>query len=242
MDKIIKVLLVIPAYNEEKNLVQLMENIDSYTKNLSNKMQLDYIIINDGSTDNTIELCKKNSYNVINLICNLGIGGAVQTGYKYAFMNDYDITVQFDGDGQHDINSLENLLVPIIHNECSFVVGSRFMNENSLFYSTVLRRIGIKWLSFLLKGFGCDIKDVTSGYRAADKAVTAYFAQYYPSDYPEPEVLVQLKKGGYKIKEVPVNMFERRNGNSSITWIKSVYYMIKVTLAILYAGFQKSEE
>ena len=240
MNELIKVLLIIPAYNEEKNLTHLVECINSYrSKEVLMKYQLDYIIINDGSTDCTAELCKRNNYNVINLVHNLGIGGAVQTGYKYAFMNNYDIAVQFDGDGQYDINSLGNLIDPIIEGDCNFTVGSRFINEKSTFNSTFFRRIGIKWLSLLLKIFGCNVKDVTSGYRAADKMVISYFTKYYPSDYPEPEVLVALKKRGYHIKELPVNMFERRNGHSSITYVKSVYYMIKVSLAILYAGFQK---
>lgn len=236
-----KVLLVIPAYNEEENIVNTIEKIEEFkAQNRSREYFLDYIIINDGSLDNTYEICKKNNFNVVNLIQNLGIGGAVQTGYKYAKEYNYDIAVQFDGDGQHDINSIHQLLKPIITDDVDFVVGSRFLEGTSEFKSTFMRRIGIFYLSFIINIFsGCKILDPTSGFRAANKSVITYLARKYPTDYPEPESLVDLSKQNFKIKEVQVNMLERQGGVSSISSWKSIYYMIKVSLAIICSSFQK---
>lgn len=233
-----KVLLIIPAYNEEKNIVKTVSAVEEYRKNCG--FELDYIVINDGSKDNTYLVCKENNINCINLIRNLGIGGAVQTGYKLADIKNYDIAVQYDGDGQHDINSLENLIEPIILGQADFTVGSRFIEKKKNFKSTVMRRFGIKILSIALRLFArVKILDCTSGYRAASKEVIKMLAERYPSDYPEPESLVQIKKKGFRIKEISVNMFEREDGVSSIRAWKSVYYMIKVSIAIVIASFQK---
>ncbi|MGN0451506.1 MAG: glycosyltransferase [Acutalibacteraceae bacterium] len=140
-----RVLIIIPAYNEEINILKTVNSVIEYRKNCD--FQLDYIVINDGSTDNTYQICRDNNINCINLIQNLGIGGAVQTGYIYANIKDYDIAVQFDGDGQHDISSLGGLIKPIADNESDFVVGSRFISKTNGFKSTFMRRVGIKWLS-----------------------------------------------------------------------------------------------
>lgn len=148
-----KVLLIIPAYDEEENIEKVVARIDEFRKSGCSGLQLDYVIINDGSTDNTLQICRKNNFNVVNLIQNLGIGGAVQTGYMYADRYGYDIAVQFDGDGQHDINSLMPLIEPVIKGEQDFVVGSRFLEGTSEFKSTLMRRIGIRYLSFIIKIF-----------------------------------------------------------------------------------------
>lgn len=240
-----RILLIIPAYNEERNIVRTVESIKSVKLRLNTSGDtLEYIVINDGSFDNTEEICRHNNIRCINLVQNLGIGGAVQTGYIYAYMKHYDIAVQFDGDGQHDINSLDKLIAPILEGKADFVVGSRFiesMEQNDNFQSTFMRRIGIRYLSFLLKIFAkVEVKDVTSGYRAANSRVLEMFANDYPVDYPEPESLVMLAKNSVKISEIGVNMFERQEGTSSIRAWKSVYYMIKVSLAILCRVFQKS--
>ncbi len=234
-----KVLIIVPAYNEEENIVGTVESIKKYREKCD--FTLDYIVVNDGSTDNTESVCKNNGINVMSHSVNLGIGGAVQSGYKLAEKLDYDIAVQFDGDGQHDINSLKNLILPIINNECDFVVGSRFIeNKAENFKSTAMRRVGIKIISFMIGIFGkIKILDCTSGYRASSKAVTKIFAYDYPVDYPEPESIVEISKKGYRIKEVSVNMFERTGGKSSIRAWKSVYYMIKVVMAIIITGFQR---
>ena len=140
-----KVLMIIPAYNEEANILQVCRSLEKYDENL------DYIVINDASTDNTLKICEENNLNHINLINNLGIGGAVQTGYKYAYQNNYDIAIQFDGDGQHDASYIKDLIKPIKEKRANLVVGSRFVWTESEFKSTAVRRLGINILSFLYK-------------------------------------------------------------------------------------------
>jgi len=223
-----KVLIIIPAYNEEENILGVCNNIKKYDENL------DYIVINDGSTDDTLKVCKDNKLNCINLISNLGIGGAVQTGYKYAYEKDYDIAIQFDGDGQHDINYIHTICEKIKKNEVDFCIGSRFIDNTSSFKSTFSRRVGIKIISSMLKMF-CNIKitDPTSGFRAGNKKVIELFSKCYPTDYPEPESIVFLVNNSIRISEAPVSMNERQSGKSSIYAWKSVYYMIRVSLAII---------
>lgn len=222
-----KVLLIIPAYNEEKNIERVVDNI------IQNYPQYDYIVINDGSSDATRDVCKARGYQFLNLSINLGIGGAVQTGYKYAKDKGYEIAVQIDGDGQHDIAYLEKMLPALENGEADVVIGSRFIEKEG-FQSSATRRMGIKILSFLI--FICTgrrIKDVTSGFRAVNKKFIDIYARYYPTDYPEPEAIVAAVMNKGIIKEQPVIMREREQGESSIGLVKSVYYMIKVSLAIL---------
>ena len=233
-----RVLLIIPAYNEEQNIEATVSQIMAYPK--QERYALDYIIIDDGSTDRTGEICRQNQYPCVHLVQNLGIGGAVQTGYLYAASHQYDAAVQFDGDGQHDIRSLNAILDPILDGTADFCVGSRFLDGTSQFRSTALRQAGIRYLSVLLQVLtGLRISDPTSGYRAASGAVAAYFARQYPVDYPEPESLVLLQKKGFHVSEAPVNMFPRNGGRSSIGWKQSIYYMIKVSLATVCACMQK---
>lgn len=232
-----KILMIIPAYNEELNIVNTVKKIKSH--NSKSVYKVDYLVINDGSTDNTKEICEKNNFNVINLVRNLGIGGAVQTGYKYALENDYDVAIQFDGDGQHDENYIDVLVQEIANGE-NFVIGSRFVKNLSKFKSSSTRRFGIKILSILIKMCtGQKIYDPTSGFRAADKKVIKLFASHYPSEYPEPESTAELIKKGYKVKEVPVEMHEREFGSSSIKPLKSIYYMFSVCLSIVIVSFSK---
>lgn len=222
-----KCLIIIPAYNEA-------ENIDNVVNNLVNNYpQYDYIIVNDGSVDATEKICLKNGYQVLNLPINMGIGGAVQTGYCYARDNDYDMAVQIDGDGQHDVAFLEGMIKVIEAGEADMVIGSRFVHKEG-FQSSQLRRVGIRFLSTL--GWvltGVRVRDITSGYRVVNRRFIHIFAQDYPADYPEPEALVIVAVHGGRIEEYPVVMRERESGTSSITLKKSVYYMIKVTLAML---------
>ena len=235
-----KVLLILPAYNEEETILSTVRQIRE--ADLPAWLDVDYIVINDGSTDATGRLCRENGVPCVSLIQNLGIGGAVQTGYLYAALEGYDAAVQFDGDGQHDIRSLPALLAPISDGSFDFAVGSRFLDKSSSFQSTLPRRIGIGYLSALIRLVtGQRIADVTSGYRAANRAVLQYFARSYPVDYPEPESLVHLRKQGFRVCEVPVNMFERAGGKSSISFLRSIYYMFKVTLAILCAATRRGE-
>lgn len=222
-----KCLIIIPAYNESENIEKVINNLTE------NYPQYDYVIVNDGSTDNTKEICRRNHYQVLTLSVNMGIGGAVQTGYRYAVENHYDVAVQIDGDGQHDVAYLDGMLRLMEEGAADIVIGSRFMEKEG-FQSSHVRRIGIRFLSIL--GWiltGVRVKDVTSGYRLVNRKFIRIFAEDYPADYPEPEALVIAAVYGGKIREYPVVMRERERGTSSITPLKSVYYMIKVTLAML---------
>ncbi|WP_026884426.1 glycosyltransferase family 2 protein [Clostridium akagii] len=221
-----KVLVIIPAYNEEKNLEKLIDKIRLTNHNY------DILVVNDCSKDNTSVKCREKNVMVIDLPVNLGIGGAVQTGYKYAYYNHYDIAVQVDGDGQHNPEYIKDI-VEEVKNGNNFCIGSRFIDKEG-FQSTFMRRVGIKYFTMLIKIVtGFNITDPTSGFRACDRNIIKYFVEYYPQDYPEPETLVLLRKKKYKIKEVAVVMNERDGGKSSISSFKSIYYMIKVTMAIL---------
>ena len=235
MKKDIKVLIIIPAYNEEENIAEVIEHLTSMlmTGTLDAHLSVDYLIINDGSGDSTLEICDKKHFQYLNLPINLGIGGAVQAGYVYAARNGYDIAVQMDGDGQHDIAYLGAMLKPLLEDEADIVIGSRFLEKEG-FQSSITRRMGIKILSLLIwLTTGKKIMDVTSGYRAVNKRFISIYANDYPTDYPEPEAIVTAIMHKGRIMEVPVQMRAREGGSSSITFKKSMYYMIKVTLAIL---------
>ena len=227
MEKKNRCLIIIPAYNEAGNIEKVVNNL------VENYPQYDYVIINDGSTDTTKKICQANFYKVLNLPINMGIGGAVQTGYRYARDNGYEAAVQIDGDGQHDVVFLEEMLQVIESGQADIVIGSRFVQKEG-FQSSQIRRVGINFLSVL--GWmltGVRLKDITSGYRVVNKRFIHVFADDYPADYPEPEAMVIAAVHGGRIKEHPVVMKEREQGKSSITFKKSVYYMIKVTLAML---------
>ena len=235
-----KVLLIIPSYNEEKNILNVKKEIDEYNKN--NKLKYDYVFINDCSTDLSEQIFKDNKINSIHLVHNLGIGGAVQTGYKYALENDYDIAVQFDGDNQHDINHVKTIINPLLDNECDMVVGSRFIEEKDGFKSSFMRRTGIKIISMFIKIFTSKkIHDTTSGFRAINKRLIKEFSKYYPTEYPEPVSTVTILKKGYRIIEVSVTMKERTEGKSSIHTWKSAYYMINVLLSIIATGLRREK-
>ena len=230
---VLKRLIIIPAYNEAENIVKTVEAIKEKAKGF------DYIIINDCSTDRMKNICEENGYNVINLPINLGIGGAVQTGYKYAYNHDYDIAVQVDGDGQHDPEFLNKMADYLIKHNLDMVIGSRFI-ECEGFQSSKLRRIGIIFFSKLIKFLTrVEITDPTSGLRMVGKNVISLFAFDYPRDYPEPESVVAVIRRNMRVEEIPVVMKEREGGVSSISMKKSVYYMIKVTLAILIEWIRK---
>lgn len=222
-----KPLIIIPAYKEADNIELLVNNI------IDNYPQYDYIIINDGSKDATRSICQKNGYNFVDLPLNLGIGGAVQTGYKYAEREGYEIAVQIDGDGQHDVSQLDKVIAPLTMGLADITIGSRFIEKRG-FQSSSMRRFGIRFLSGLIRlCTGKKILDVTSGYRAVNRKFIEIYADNYPSDYPEPEAIVAAVMHKGNILEVPVVMKERQTGTSSIHAWKTVYYMLKVTLAIL---------
>lgn len=222
-----KVLLIIPAYNEEESLRSLIEEIKTVCP------YVDYLVVNDCSSDDTERLLEELGANYITLPCNMGIGGAVQSGYRYAAQNGYDIAIQIDGDGQHDVRFVKDMVKLIEDKQADVVIGSRFIDKEG-FQSSQARRIGIRILSMLIRLMcGAKVKDVTSGFRAVNRRFIELFAENYPDDYPEPEVIVTAKLYGAVIKELPVAMRERTTGKSSINLKRSVYYMIKVSLAII---------
>ena len=230
-----KVLLIIPAYNEEDNILNTCNKIKEFSN------ELEFVFINDGSKDNTLKILEENNINHINLINNLGIGGAVQTGYKYAFENGYDIAIQFDGDGQHDVNYVPNICEPILNGQANMVIGTRYLDKkSSKFQSTFMRRFGSRLISFVIKMCTSKkITDPTSGFRAVDKKVIEEFARDYPTEYPEPESTACMLHKKYKVSEVPASMNERQGGKSSIRFLKTADYMVKVCLTIIIDSTRK---
>ncbi|WP_087204089.1 glycosyltransferase family 2 protein [Collinsella sp. An268] len=229
-----RVLVVIPAYNEEENIVDTVEHVID--------AGYEYIVVNDGSRDNTLNVCRNNNIRVLDLPQNLGIGGAVQAGHKFAQRHGYDIDIQFDGDGQHDARYLDNL-VEAIEAGADLAIGSRFLGQTDGFKSTIMRRVGKTWLSGFLKVFaGITVTDPTSGFRACGKRAIDAFCSSYPIDYPEPESIAVAAKSSFVVKEIPVIMHERQGGVSSINALASVYYMIKVSLAIIIACFSRHDK
>lgn len=227
-----KILLIIPAFNERDNIGSLLLSL--------REQGLEALVVNDGSTDDTAEVCAGIGANIVSLPCNLGIGGAVQTGYKYAYAHGYDIAIQFDGDGQHRAEFVPALIAPLLAGQADLSIGSRYIEKEG-FQSTFLRRAGIRYFSRLIRLIsGQTVTDPTSGFRAVNREIMAMFAAQYPTDYPEPESIVHVLRLGGRVSEVPVLMSERVGGRSSIRSFRSVYYMIKVSLAILIDALRGS--
>lgn len=221
-------IIIVPAYNEEANIERVVNTIRS--------AGYDYVVINDGSTDGTEEILRRIGARHVQLVLNLGIGGAVQTGYLYALRNGYGVAVQFDGDGQHDIGSVAQV-VDAVHAGADIALGSRFVGDMSEFKSSFARRMGIGMLSqAILLATGVRLYDVTSGFRACGQRALRLFAESYPSDYPEPESLAYAVSSGLKVVEVPVKMHERLGGKSSIGGFDALWYMVKVGLSVLLRG------
>lgn len=232
MTKQSRVLVIVPAYNESEAILDTVNDIIA--------TGFDYVVVNDGSTDATLDICRSNHVNVLNLPQNLGIGGAVQAGHKYAKKFGYEIDIQVDGDGQHDPSYIA-ALVDQVDAGSDLVVGSRFLEKTEGFQSTAMRRLGIAWLSGVIRALTHrTVTDPTSGFRACGPRAINLFCEDYPTDYPEPDSIVTALSRGLVVSEVPVCMRERQGGMSSISGFSSVYYMIKVTLAILISAFSKS--
>jgi len=232
-----KVLIVIPCYNEEASLPILLPELLS-TK-LPHGYELKAAIINDCSKDNTVAVARKYEVTVLDLPVNLGIGGAVQTGIRFARDNNFDLAIQLDGDGQHPPKELAKLINYHIETGANVVIGSRFIEKEG-FQSSFARRLGIQyfhWLNRLLTGQA--IYDSTSGFRLFDRKAIALAAASYPDEYPEPESLVVFSKAGLKVAEVAVVMAARQGGQSSIRSFGSLYYCIKVTLAMFFSFIRK---
>ncbi|WP_024832655.1 glycosyltransferase family 2 protein [Ruminiclostridium josui] len=222
-----KSIIIIPAYNEQDNILDVINDIEQ------NAAGYHYVVINDGSSDKTDLMLQENHIPHINLPFNIGIGGAVQTGYKYAYEKGYDIVVQFDGDGQHKASYIPEMINILEKGTADMVIGSRFLDKRG-YQSTFIRRLGIKYFRFLIWLLsGSRVTDSTSGFRACNRKIIDLFSKRYPQDYPEPESIMILKQNKLKIVEVPVEMRKRTRGNSSINRSLSVYYMVKVTLAII---------
>ena len=227
----INILVIIPCFNEQASIYAILNEIESLSISGTNIVALP---VNDCSKDKTLSEIKKVTNTYLDLPINLGIGGAVQSGYKYAQKYNYDIAIQLDGDGQHPVNEIEKLIIPIINTESDIVIGSRFINKQG-FQSSSLRRFGINYFKKLNQLLlGIKITDSTSGFRAINKKAIDLVCNYYPDEYPEPEAIVLFKLNNLKISEIPVTMSERKGGQSSISSYKTIYYMIKVSLGIIF--------
>ncbi|MCA9399287.1 MAG: glycosyltransferase family 2 protein, partial [Candidatus Omnitrophica bacterium] len=229
-----KILIIIPAYNEEGNILKTVREICDYNSSLS------VVVVNDGSQDNTREEAEASGAYVINLPLNLGIGGAVQTGFKFAKEYNFDIAVQIDGDGQHDVRFLNNIVDPVINDEVDMAIGSRFLPPYLGYRSSFIRRIGIHFFAYLISFLTqYKITDPTSGFRAFNRRMIDVFANYYPQDFPEPEAIVVAARHRARVVEFPVQMRKRAAGNSSIRYLKTLYYMIKVTIAVVLGRLKR---
>jgi glycosyltransferase involved in cell wall biosynthesis len=233
-----KILIIIPCYNEEEALPLLLQKLNLIE--LPTDYTLTILVVNDCSKDNTAEVAKKFDVKVLDLVNNLGIGGAVQSGFKYAKNNNFDIVIQLDGDGQHPPSEIIKLLKAYIDFDADIVIGSRFLN-NEGFQSSFIRRLGIKYffrLNQLL--IRKNIIDSTSGFRLLSSKAINIAANNYPDDYPEPESLIIFSKAGLKIKEIQVVMSHRLGGKSSINNFAPLYYCIKVTISMFFSFIRKS--
>jgi glycosyltransferase involved in cell wall biosynthesis len=222
-----RVAVIVPAFNEAKSLPALAAELAAHP------LRPEVCVVDDGSSDGTAPVAAGLGLAVVRLPFNLGIGGAVQAGYAWSAARGHDAAVQVDGDGQHDTAFLAPLLEPLLAGRADLVVGSRFLEAGG-FRSTAVRRTGIRYLAWFLRlRCGVKVTDPTSGFRAAGRRAIELFAAAYPSDYPEPEAIALAVRGGLAVEEVPVRMRERSHGASSITALRSLYYLVKVSLALV---------
>jgi glycosyltransferase involved in cell wall biosynthesis len=229
----LKRIAIVPALNEEATVGRVIDEIRSFDQGF------DVVVVDDGSTDRTAGMAADRGAHVLRLPFNLGIGGAVQTGYRFAFERGYDVAVQIDGDGQHDPSQLPAILAPVLAGTADLCVGSRFTGTGE-FRSSFLRRLGIRLFAQVVSAVVRQrVTDTTSGFRAVNRKGIALFAADYPHDYPEVEATVMCVKHKLRLQEVPVEMRERGGGASSITAFRSIYYMAKVLLAIFVGLFRR---
>ncbi len=229
-----KKLAIVPAYNEEGAIGGVVDEIRAFDP------EFDVVVIDDASSDRTGEAAARRGARVVRLPFNLGIGGAVQTGFRYAFDGGYDIVARIDGDGQHDPAQLSELLPVVLGDQADVCVGSRFAGADG-YRSSGVRRIGIRILARTVSLLtGQRLTDTTSGFQVLNRRAIALFAQDYPHDYPEVEAAVMVHKHRLRLAEAPVSMREREHGSSSITALRSIYYMAKVLLAVIVGMFRRS--
>lgn len=225
-----RILIVIPAHNEGGRIAAVIAEIREQAP------RVDLVVVDDASADLTGEEAEAVGCRVVRLPTNLGIGGAVQAGFKYAEQHGYDIAVQIDGDGQHDPGFLGDLLDPILRDEADVVIGSRYIPgaEDRDYKTPFARKVGITLFSWLTTAIiGQRITDVTSGFRAINRRILGFYARDYPADFPDSEAIILVHYIGGRIKEIPVKMRSRQGGRSSTTPLKSLYYPFKVVIAIL---------
>jgi glycosyltransferase involved in cell wall biosynthesis len=224
---------IVPAYNEERNLARLLAELHALDADL------EVVVVSDGSTDRTAEVAAAAGAHVVRLPFNLGIGGAVQTGFRFAWEGGYELAVRLDGDGQHDPAQLRAVVAPVAAGEADLAIGSRFLSTGG-YRSSAARRIGIRVLAQVVSWIGRQrLTDTTSGFQALNRRTIRLFAADLPRDYPEVEGLVMAIRHKIRVKEVPVTMREREHGRSSISTLGSVYYMIKVLLALFVDLFRR---
>jgi glycosyltransferase involved in cell wall biosynthesis len=229
-----KKVAIVPALNEEGSIGRVIDEIRAFDP------ELDVLVIDDGSVDRTTDAARAKAAIVLRLPFNLGIGGAVQTGFRYAYEHGYDLVVRVDGDGQHDPAQLQTIVDPVLRGDADICVGSRFVTNDG-YRSSASRRLGIRVLAWTASRLtGQRVTDPTSGFQAVNRNGIALFAADYPHDYPEVEAIVMVEKHRLRLLEVPVAMREREHGRSSITAARSVYYMAKVLLAIFVGSFRRS--
>ncbi|HEY5058566.1 MAG TPA: glycosyltransferase family 2 protein [Gaiellaceae bacterium] len=226
---------IVPALNEELTIPGVIDELRAFDPGLV------VVVIDDGSVDRTAEVAAARGAIVLRLPFNLGIGGAVQTGFRFAFERGFDLAVRVDGDGQHDPAQLARILEPVLRGEADIVVGSRFAAEEGGYRSSRSRRVGIRLLAWIVSRIvGQRVTDTTSGFQALNRRGIALFARDYPHDYPEVEATVMVFRHRLRLQEVPVSMRERGGGSSSITALRSIYYMAKVLLAIFIGLFRRN--
>ena len=225
-----RIVAIVPAWDEEDAIGAVVAEIQAA------HAAIDVVVVDDGSTDATGEVAAAAGATVVRLPFNLGIGAAVQTGFRYALEQGYDMAVRLDGDGQHDAADLVRLIAPLERDEADVITGSRFRGDDDTYLPPLGRRLGITWFAKLVSLLARQrVTDTTSGFQALNRRAIALFARDYPSDYPEVEATVLLVKHRLRLLEVPVTMREREHGSSSITALRSIYYAFKVTLALLVA-------
>jgi glycosyltransferase involved in cell wall biosynthesis len=226
---------IVPALNEESTVTRVIDEIRAFDPDL------EIVVVDDGSGDRTSAVAAAAGAHVLRLPFNLGIGGAVQTGFRFAYERGYDIAVRVDGDGQHDPGQLGRVLEPVLRGEADIAIGSRFAAEAAGYRSSRSRRLGIRVLARTVSRIvGQRVTDTTSGFQALNRRGIGLFARDYPHDYPEVEATVMVFRHRLRLIEVPVSMRERGSGRSSITALRSVYYMVKVLLAIFIGLFRRN--
>ena len=229
-----RVVAIVPAFNESGVIGRVVDEIRAADT------RIEVVVIDDASGDDTAEIARAHSATVLQLPFNVGIGGAVQTGFKYALEREYDLAVRLDGDGQHDAREIPKLLAPVEHGEADIVIGSRFVDAGGSYRPPFARRLGIRIFARLVSLLGGQrVTDTTSGFLALDRVGIELFASDYPHDYPEVEATLVALRSGLRLAQVQVEMRERETGVSSITFVRSLYYIVKVMLALLVSSLRR---